>query len=121
MDAIHVHFDCADQNAPPTIVTRTTSVSYQLAEGSEISIYQFPLKLCWAVTAHKSQGQSLARVAIDISEPAFAHGSLYVALSRVRSLDGVILFGLDQFPDAGPFFHINRFIMVQDQQQGLNE
>lgn len=120
-DAIEVHFDCSDPNSPPTIITRTTSTSYQLAHGSEICIFQFPLKLCWAVTAHKSQGQSLARVAIDISEPAFAHGSLYVALSRVRSLDSVMLFGLEEFPETGPFFHINRFIMAQEIDQGLND
>ena len=79
------------------------------------------VKLCWAVTAHKSQGQSLARVAIDIAEPAFAHGSLYVALSRVRSLGAVRLFGCSEFPENGPFFHINRYIMAQEPDQGLND
>ena len=120
-DAIEVKFDSSHPDSPPTIITRTTSTAYQLSHGTQICIYQFPLKLCWAVTAHKSQGQSLARVAIDISEPAFAHGSLYVALSRVRCLDAVRLFGCTDFPDNGPFFHINRYIMAQDADQGLNE
>ena len=86
----------------------------QLAHGQELFIYQFPLKLCWAVTAHKSQGQSLERVAIDISEPAFAHGALYVALSRVRSLSSLLLFGLETFPNDGPLFHRNPFIQEQE-------
>ena len=120
-DAIEVKFDSRPPESPPTIITRTTSTPYQLDHGAHIYIYQFPLKLCWAVTAHKSQGQSLSRVAIDISEPAFAHGSLYVALSRVRSLDAVRLFGCSEFPENGPFFHINRYIMAQDADQGLNE
>ena len=73
------------------------------------------------VTAHKSQGQSLARVAIDMAEPAFAHGPLYVALSRVRSLDAVRLFGRSEFPENGPFFHINRYIMAREPDQGIND
>ena len=84
-------------------------------------MFQFPLKLCWAVTAHKSQGQSLSRVAIDISEPAFAHGSLYVALSRVASLDGLLLFGQESFPDNGPLYHVNELIQVEDQAPDLND
>ena len=77
---------------------------------------QFPVKLCWAVTAHKAQGQTLTKIAIDISDSAFAHGALYVALSRVRSLDCVQLFGLEEFPENGPLFHTNPYIRWQDHQ-----
>jgi ATP-dependent DNA helicase PIF1 len=45
---------------------------------------QFPLMLCWAMTVHKSQGQTLDKVGIYFSAPAWAHGLLYVAVSRVR-------------------------------------
>ena len=119
VDALEVTFDALPDR--PIIVPRTQSVEYPLARGSHIFMYQFPLKLSWAVTAHKAQGQTLSKVAIDISTPAFAHGSFYVALSRVRSLDSLRLFGLESFPPNGPSFHVNTFIQQQDLVPGLNE
>ena len=121
LDALEVRFDCLPAPSQPTLVVRTQSVEYPLARGAHIFMYQFPLKLSWAVTSHKSQGQTLSKVAIDISAPAFAHGSFYVALSRVRRLDSLLLFGLESFPPEGPSFHVNTFIQQQDLQAGLNE
>jgi ATP-dependent exoDNAse (exonuclease V) alpha subunit len=52
---------------------------------------QIPLRLAWAVTVHKSQGQTYDEVQIDMGRGAFSPGQTYVALSRVRSLDGLYL------------------------------
>jgi ATP-dependent DNA helicase PIF1 len=52
---------------------------------------QYPVIIAWAVTIHKSQGKTFDRVVIDIGRGTFAHGQMYVALSRCTSLDGVIL------------------------------
>ena len=52
---------------------------------------QVPLRLAWAVTVHKSQGQTYDEVVIDMGGGAFSPGQTYVALSRVRSLEGLYL------------------------------
>ena len=55
------------------------------------SFTQFPLRLAWAVTIHKSQGQTFDNVCIDIGRGTFAAGQLYVALSRCTTLQGIHL------------------------------
>jgi ATP-dependent exoDNAse (exonuclease V) alpha subunit len=78
---------------------RTVTVdmhSWSLSEDGKVraEISQLPLRLAWAITIHKSQGMSLDAAEIDLSR-AFTTGMGYVALSRVRSLDGLYLHGMN--------------------------
>jgi len=54
------------------------------------SFIQFPLRLAWAITIHKSQGLTFSKAVID-AQAAFAHGQTYVALSRCKTLEGIVL------------------------------
>lgn len=95
-----VGFDTYDNN--PIIETsdkrRITiePVSWEVAEDGKIlaSIEQLPLRLAWAITVHKSQGMSLDAVEVDLSK-SFVYGQGYVALSRVRSLAGLKVLGMN--------------------------
>jgi ATP-dependent exoDNAse (exonuclease V) alpha subunit len=60
---------------------------------------QIPLRPAWAVTIHKSQGQTYDEVVIDMGRGAFSPGQTYVALSRVRSLEGLYLTRAIQLKD----------------------
>ena len=63
----------------------------EILENVTGSFKQYPMRLAWAITIHKSQGQTFEKVIIDMSQGSFAPGQLYVALSRCISLEGIEL------------------------------
>jgi len=77
-----------------TIVATPEKWSIEQDDNELASISQVPLRLAWAITIHKSQGMTLDSVEMDLGK-SFEYGMGYVALSRVRTLDGIKLLGIN--------------------------
>lgn len=93
-----VYVQCPGEDDPIWVYpAEWTNTKYTLNEKTkevteeEIgSFQQYPLRLAWAITIHKSQGLTFERAIID-AQSAFAHGQVYVALSRCKSFEGIVL------------------------------
>ena len=73
------------------IIMVMTKHHWQSAEYPSIAIKQYPLQFAWALTIHKIQGASLNMAQIDVGNSIFEYGQTYVAMSRVKSLEGLYL------------------------------
>jgi len=93
-----IYVSCPDDSeAIPVAPVEWQNIKYSLNEQTkEVSednlgtFTQYPLKLAWAITIHKSQGLTFERVILD-AQSAFAHGQVYVALSRCKTFEGIVL------------------------------
>jgi ATP-dependent DNA helicase PIF1 len=94
-DTVWVEIDGEEHEVQPSIWEKFkysySAVTKELTRDIVAEFQQFPLRLAWAVTIHKSQGKTYDRAIVDLGQRSFAPGQTYVALSRITALDGLYL------------------------------
>ena len=92
---VFVEIDGEEHEVQPAIWERFrysySAVTKELKRDIVAEFQQFPLRLAWAVTIHKSQGKTYDSAIVDLGQRSFAPGQTYVALSRITALDGLYL------------------------------
>lgn len=116
-----LYVQCMDEDAPIAVTPLVwhncryalNEETKEITESVTGTFTQYPLKLAWAVTIHKSQGLTFDKVIIDARQ-AFAHGQVYVALSRCRTLEGLVLSTSISSQSLRTDYTVNRYIRTME-------
>ena len=101
---------------PHTLLIPRIRTKITLNKSLEISLLrtQFPLKLAFASTINKAQSQSLDKVVVDLTHPLFAHGMLYVALTRVRNPRNILFYTREDLVADFPENDLHHAVQVRN-------
>lgn len=123
-----IEIDFRDGSKPFTLETyQWRNIKYELdpltheIDEKDIGEFnQYPIKLAWAITVHKSQGLTFEKAILDINR-AFAPGQVYVALSRLKSLDGLVLTSPVQFNAISQDKALEDYARLKPQQEEVKQ
>ena len=82
---MEVELTTGDHAGHKVFIPRISNYPTEQEVAFKFSRRQFPIRLCFAMTINKSQGQTVKQVGLDLRRPVFTHGQFYVAVSRVTS------------------------------------